>query len=174
MLLENDKIRLRAPEPEDLEVFYKWENDSSLWRLGSCMLTPCSRYDLKRYLASPNDLYESKQVRFTIEHKSEKKAIGTIDLYDFEPYHRRAAVGILIDEAYRGNGWGTDALSLLYKYAFSFLKLHQLYACVLAGNEPSKKLFAGCGFKETGLLYDWLQTENGYEDVQMFSLISGL
>ncbi len=34
--------------------------------------------------------------------------------------------------------------------------------------------FAGCGFKETGLLYDWLQTENGYEDVQMFSLILDL
>jgi len=27
-LLENDMIRLRAPEPEDLEQFYQWENDN--------------------------------------------------------------------------------------------------------------------------------------------------
>ena len=27
MLLSNDSVRLRALEPEDLELLYRWEND---------------------------------------------------------------------------------------------------------------------------------------------------
>ena len=38
-LLENSNIRLRAPEPEDLEILYKWENDTSLWEYGAS-ITP--------------------------------------------------------------------------------------------------------------------------------------
>ena len=31
MLLSNDRVRLRALEPEDLELLYRWENDPELW-----------------------------------------------------------------------------------------------------------------------------------------------
>ena len=31
-LLENERIILRALEPEDLDVLYRWENDASLWQ----------------------------------------------------------------------------------------------------------------------------------------------
>ena len=41
--LENDTIRLRALEPEDLDLLYAWENDTSLWEFGST-LVPYSRY----------------------------------------------------------------------------------------------------------------------------------
>ena len=32
MLLSNDRVRLRALEPEDLELLYRWENDP--WSYG--------------------------------------------------------------------------------------------------------------------------------------------
>ena len=173
MLLENETIKLRAPEPEDLEVFYKWENDTELWSLGYT-LAPYSRYDLKQYIISKKDIYETKQLRFIIENKTDEKATGTIDLYDFDPHNRRAAVGVLIDKTYQRNRLATGALSLLCEYAFSFLKLHQLYAFIPVKNEPSKKLFSRCGFEEKGFLSDWLQTSERYEDVTIVSLISGL
>jgi len=170
MFLENEKIKLRAPEPEDLGVFYKWENDTELWSLGST-IAPCSRYDLKQYIVSQKDIYEAKQLRLIIEKKEEKVTVGTIDLYDFDPHNRRAAIGIVIDKVYQRNGLASEALSLLCEYVFSFLKLHQLYAYIPVKNEPSKKLFSHCGFKEKGLLSDWLQTTDGYEDVQIVCLL---
>ena len=175
MLLENEKIKLRAPEPEDLDILYKWENDTELWHLGST-LAPYSRFDLKQYLLSAKDIYEAKQLRLIIETKNalHNTTIGTIDLYDFDPHNSRAAVGIMIDKAYQQNGFATETLSLLCKYAFSFLKLHQLYAYIPANNKPSIKLFERCGFKEKGLLPDWQQTTNGYENVLIVSLISDL
>ena len=173
MFLENGKIKLRALEPEDLDVFYKWENDTDLWSLGST-LAPYSRYELKQYILSQKDIYEAKQLRFIIENIIDKKAVGTIDLYDFDPHNCRAAVGVMIDRDYQGTGLAAESLSLLCEYAFFFLKLHQLYAYIPVKNEPSKRLFARCGFKDRGLLFDWIQTADGYEDVQFVSLISDL
>lgn len=173
MYLENDRIKLRAPEPEDLDFFYKWENDTDLWALGNT-LVPYSRYELKQYISSSRDIYEAKQVRFIIEQKPERKIVGSVDLYDYEPHHARAAVGILIDPEYQRQGFACITLSLIGEYAFSFLKLHQLYAYIPVGNEPSKKLFARCGFKTKGVFPEWIRTTEGYEDVQLVSLIPGL
>ena len=170
-MLETEKIRLRALEPEDLDVLYQLENNTSLWTWG-CTLAPYSRYELKQFILSSKDLYESKQLRMMIEKKQKKKTVGMIDLYDFEPHHKRAAVSIIIDKKYQEKGLAGEALLLLCEYSFSFLKLHQLYAFISAKNEPCKRLFIRSSFKEKGLLHDWIQTEDGYEDVLIFSLIS--
>ena len=171
-MLENDVIKLRAPEPEDLDVFYQWENDASLWSRSST-LAPYSRYELRQFILSSNDIYETKQIRFVIELKQGAKAVGMIDLYDFEPFHKRAAVGVVVSEEYQRIGLAVEALSLLCEYAFSFLQVHQLYAYIPVTNEPSIRLFRHSGFKEKGHLDDWLQTVDGYEDVLVFSLIAG-
>ena len=172
-MLENEMIKLRAPEPEDLEVFYQWENDARLWYLGNT-IAPYSRYALKKLIESSQDIYESRQIRMMIETKAETLPVGMIDLYDFDPYHKRAAVGVMIASDYQRKGLAGNALSLLCEYAFSFLKLHQLYAFIPVKNEPSKRLFLRSGFKENGILNDWLQTVGGYEDVLIVSLIAGL
>ena len=170
-MLENEIIRLRAIEPEDLDAFYQWENDVTYWSW-SCTLAPYSRYELRQYILSAKDIYETKQLRFVIEIKQEKKAVGMIDLYDFEPHHKRAAVSIIIDKQYQRKGLAGEALKLLCEYAFSFLKLHQLYAFIPVKNEASKRLFLHAGFKENGLLNDWIQSPNGYEDVLIVSLVN--
>ena len=173
MLLENEIIRLRALEPEDIDVLHKWENDTTFWSWG-CSLAPYSRYVLREYILSAKDIFESKQLRLVVEIKQDAKPVGMIDLYDYEPFHKRAAVAIIIDSDYHRKGMGVTALSLLCDYSFSFLKLHQLYAFIPVNNEPSKRLFLRSGFKEKGLLRDWLQTADGYEDVLIVSLIAGL
>lgn len=166
-LLENDLLRLRAPEPEDLEMLYRWENDTSLWELGST-LSPFSRYVLKQYISeSKNDIYEHKQLRLIIELKETRAAVGTIDLYDFDPHHRRAGIGILIDAAHQRKGYAKNALKLIFDYAFSFLNLHQLYATIPVTNTPSLCLFEQCGFETMGILKDWLFTTHGFTDVRI-------
>lgn len=163
--LENETIRLRALEPEDLELLYRWENNPELWSLGNTM-SPYSRYILKEYIReSHRDIFEVKQLRLMIELCSTGAAIGTVDLYDFEPHHRRAGVGILIDPLYQRNGFAAQAMCVLMDYAFKYLKLYQLYVHIPIGNEASKALFTRCGFVISGILKDWVMTENGYSDV---------
>ncbi|MDR1919693.1 MAG: GNAT family N-acetyltransferase [Tannerellaceae bacterium] len=164
-LLRNEHIRLRTLEPEDLDLLYVWENDTTLWTWGSTV-SPYSRYTLKEYIANSHlSIYEVRQLRLMIEERPSCKGVGLVDLYDFDPHNRKAAAGILLGAQYQGKGLATEALNLLIGYAFSFLKLHQLYAYIPASNEPSKALFQRCGFTVTGVLSDWISTEKGYADV---------
>lgn len=164
-LLGNEIISLRALEPEDLEVLYRWENNPDLWSLGNTM-SPYSRYILKEYIhESHRDLYETRQLRLMIDLCPTGATIGTIDLFDFEPRHRRAAIGILIDPLYQGKGFAAQTIDLLMEYAFTFLKMHQLYVHIPVRNESSKALFTRCGFVISGIMKDWVWTEKGYSDV---------
>lgn len=172
MLLSNSLIRLRALEPEDLDLLYKWENQSGIWMHGNT-LSPYSRFALRQYITETQqtDIYEAKQLRLMIELTECKITIGTIDLYDFDVRNCRAGIGILIDENYRNNRYATQALDLIKNYAFNFLGLQQLYAYISAKNSTSLQLFRKAGYRSAGTLRNWILIDNKYEDVQIVQLI---
>ena len=156
-------IRLRAPEPEDLELMYAMENDTSLWSVGNATL-PYSRYTLREYLEqSRQDLITERQARFVIEIENGECA-GMIDLADYDPIHGRAEVCIGILGAFRGKGIATRALQLLCGYAGGRLHLHQLYAVVAEDNEASLALFFSQGFQTHNRLKEWLFDGVEYAD----------
>jgi diamine N-acetyltransferase len=168
-------IRLRALEPEDLELLYKWENNSTHWIISNT-ITPFSKYTLKRYLEnSHKNVYETGQIRLMIDHIKDNSTIGTIDIFDFDPFHKRAGVGILIaNESYRRKGYASMSLTCLTKYCFKTLQLHQLYCHILANNCESMDLFKKQGFVQTGIKKDWIKTKDGYLDEYIFQLINTL
>lgn len=45
----SERVRLRAMEPEDLEVMYAMENDSQTWDVTN-FTVPYSRFVLKQYI----------------------------------------------------------------------------------------------------------------------------
>jgi diamine N-acetyltransferase len=171
--MEYKNIRLRALEPEDLELLYTWENNETFW-VYSNTVSPFSRFTLKRYIEnSHKNIYETGQLRLMIDHIEDKKSIGTIDLFEFDPFHKRAGIGILIaDESYRRKGFAAMSLKCLIQYCFKTLQLHQLYCNILANNTVSIELFKKHGFVEIGRKKDWIQTDNGYLDEYLFQLLN--
>ena len=170
-LLENRIIRLRAPEPEDLELLYKWENDTSMWEQGNAN-APYSRFSLRQYLTeSKQDLFVDRQMRLMVVLKELGEVIGMVDLYDFDPFNRRDGVGILIDEEHRKKGYGVQVLEMLEEYAFEFIALHQLYAFVPERNRASMQLFKKAGYTPTATLHEWLLRGERYENVQVWQKI---
>lgn len=165
-------IKLRALEPEDLELLYEWENNDDYWVISNTV-SPFSKYTLKRYIEnSHKNIYETGQLRFMIEHIADKKTIGTIDMFDFDSYHKRAGIGILIaNESYRRKGYGSMALTCLIDYCFKTLLLHQLYCNILENNCESVELFKKLGFKEIGKKKDWIRTNGGFLSEIMFQLL---
>lgn len=162
--LKDDAISLRTPEPEDLELMYAMENDTTLWSVGNTTL-PYSRYTLRLYLEqSKQDLYAERQARFVIE-LANGEAAGMIDLADFDPLNSRAEVCIGILGKCRGKGFATRALNLIGNYAFKKLHINQLYAFIPEWNEESLRLFEKNGFKKSALLKQWQRTESGYNNV---------
>mgnify|MGYP003296125149 CR=1 FL=1 len=164
MWLKSEMLTLRAPEPEDLELMYAMENDTTLWSAGSTTL-PYSRYTLRLYLEqSKQDLYAERQARFVIGVEN-GEAAGMIDLADFDPLNNRAEVCIGLLGKHRGKGIATRAFALLCDYALKKLHINQLFAFIPEWNEESLRLFEKNGFKKSALLQQWLRTENGYSNV---------
>lgn len=167
------EISLRALEPEDLELLYDWENDMANWLISNTV-KPFSKFTLKRYLEnSHKDIYETGQVRLMIDHTTDNKTIGTIDLFDYDPFHRRAGVGILIAvQKYRRKGFATMALECLINYSFKTLMLRQLYCSIMSNNKESMALFSKLGFKQAGIRKDWIRVADEYLDEHLFQLVN--
>lgn len=170
--LINDRIFLRAIEPEDLEIMYEMENDPSMWDISS-FTVPYSRYVVRQYIeGSQSDMFADKQLRLMIVRKEDNRTLGTVDITDFVPLHSHGAVGIAVHTHFRQAGYAKDALNLLCDYAFNFLLIHQLYAHVALDNEASMHLFTSCGFVQSGILKDWLKTAEGYKDAALMQRIN--
>ncbi len=165
-------IKLRALEKEDLNFLYQIENNESFWQVSHTQ-TPFSKYMLKLYLENAHlDIYQAKQLRLIIEENSTNLQVGMIDLFDFNPKHKRAGIGILIHPDFQEKGYAFEALSLLINYTFTHLDLHQLYANITEDNSKSISLFEKNNFVKTGIKKDWIFTNNNYKSEILYQLIN--
>ena len=173
-------VKLRKIEPTDLPFLYQWENDASSWADGANH-NPLSQQDLRDYIASTTgDIYKDGQLRLIIclndpindpyseadrstggrlemvnDQMVNGATVGCIDLFDFDPRNRRAAIGMYIAPEYRGKGVGHEALKQLEAYAFDFLRLRCLYAVIATNNKPCSTLYEHAGYKPSSVLPAW-------------------
>lgn len=93
------------------------------------------------------------------------RTVGTVDLFEYDPLHGRAGLGILIyDPRDRRLGYARDAVETLCEYARNRLRMHQLWCCIGEGNTASRMLFRELGFREVGTKRDWLWSPEGYQN----------
>lgn len=174
-ILTGKNIKLRALEPSDVDLLYSWENNSNIWSVSNT-LVPFSRFILEKYIADSHlDIFQSRQLRLMIDYtgSTPHETVGAIDLYDFDPMHKRAGIGILIsDEIHRKKGFATEAIELLINYSFVVLQLHQLFCYIDNDNIVSLKLFEKFRFTITGEKKDWNRSADGWKSEFMLQLIN--
>ncbi len=171
--LQGSVVRLRAIEPEDEDLLYRWENDQRIWQVSNT-LSPFSKKILRDYLSQAHlDIFQAKQLRLVIEATETGKAVGLIDLFDFDPHHQRAGIGILIGDAEEwGKGYAKDALRVLLKYTFTILLLNQVYCSIDESNSISLNLFKNAGFRITGIKEKWNRSFTGWSNEWFLQMTS--
>jgi RimJ/RimL family protein N-acetyltransferase len=88
---------------------------------------------------------------YMIVEKQLKAAIGITLLVNIDYKNRNAECIIDIGEKeYWGQGYGTEALTLLLNYAFQELNLHRVSLRVFSFNEKAIHLYKKLEFKEEG------------------------
>lgn len=162
-MLKSDKISIRAVEPTDLSLLLLWENDSAYWSVSNT-LTPFSKELIDLYVHSAQDIYSVKQIRLMIDEIKTGKTVGAIDLFDFDPRHQHAGIGILIDSDFRKNGFASDAIELVKKYARDIVGIRNLSATILEDNQASIRLFEKAGFQKTGQYKKWFNKGDAWLD----------
>ena len=148
-MLVSAEIKLRTLKDTDLDFLFSLENDKSLWAV-SGTTEPFSLVQLANYISHANqDIAIAEQFRFVIECQG--KAIGCIDLYEYNFKRQNAGVGIVILKEYRRKGFAKQSLTLLIKYAWEKLHLKQLHTGIFSDNKASLSLFQSVGFEMVSL-----------------------
>ena len=168
--IKGELVMLRAVEPEDITSLYEWENDTSLWGV-SGTVAPFSHHTLAQFIDAQHvDIYSSRQMRLMI-CRPDSVVVGAVDLFEFEPQHHRAGVGVMIAPEYRKCGYAKDALRTLETYARQYLEIHQLWCNIEADNSASLALFSSVGYTQIGIKQDWNYSSAGYKSEIMFQKI---
>jgi len=169
---EGQLVRLRAREPEDAPLLYRWFNDPEVTEF----LT--MRYPLS--IKSERDFIESvakpdySHAGFAIETLAESRLIGGIDLVKPSPENRSAELGIAIgDKSCWDGGYGTDAMRTLCRFGFEMMNLHRIQLEVYAPNDRARHVYEKVGFVVEGRLRDALFKYGRYHDILVMSLLEG-
>lgn len=110
--------------------------------------------ELKLYGFSPND-----------------DPVGCIELYNYDPINRRAAVGIVVSNEYRHRGYGQSMINALTDFCRQNTSLHQIYADIASTNLPSIRIFQRAGYQHCATLRDWVIRANQFVDTYRYQLI---
>ena len=161
-------VKLRLLEPEDLDNLLKIENDSQYWHLSGTK-KPFTKDELSNYIQNANaEIVVYSQLRFVIEF--ENQFSGLVDLFEYDEKDKKAGVGIILLENFRGNGIALKALELLKVYCLKNKLINKLSAIIETDNTKSIRLFIKSDFKETATLSDYLVKGNQKVDCINYEL----
>jgi len=157
-LFDGRLIHLAAINYEqDAQIESRWTLDGEYQRLlGTDLVRPLSPAQVKQiYVEIEKEMDEKgNQYYFTIR-RSEKAAespdqlLGFIRLTRIEWSHGTALLSLGIgDPEERKKGYGSEALSLMLRFAFNELNLFRISAYIPAYNQAAQRLFGKQGFNE--------------------------
>ncbi len=105
-----------------------------------------------------------------ISLKGRDNIIGTIGFNNFTKRHR-ANIGFDLQADFWNNGYLTEAIKTVIEFGFRNLDINRIEAEVMQGNVASEKVLAKIGFKNEGILRQWMYWNDKYYDMTKFSLL---
>jgi RimJ/RimL family protein N-acetyltransferase len=152
-LFEGQKIRLAAIDHEkDPEIETRWMQDISYLRmLSSDLSRPLSPSQLKKhYQEIEKEQEESRSLfYFTIRQRPEDRLVGFARISWVEWSNGAGMVQIGIGDARdRRQGYGSEVLKLLLRYAFAELNLYRLTAVIPEYNDIALHVFQKAGYTQ--------------------------
>ncbi|HXK33167.1 MAG TPA: GNAT family protein [Dehalococcoidia bacterium] len=170
-MIEGKLVNLRAPEMGDLERNHRWINDRDV-----------TQYLVMRYpisLAAEEAWMRERTARplsydnvfFAIETK-DGVHIGNINFFNTSAEDRKTELGIMIGEkAYWSNGYGSDALRLMLRFAFEEMNLNRVQLDVYAENARARAAYRKVGFVEEGTRRRARYQQGAYQDVVVMAVL---
>ncbi|HKZ70991.1 MAG TPA: GNAT family protein [Anaerolineales bacterium] len=145
---QGDLVWLGAIESEqDAAIVARWSRDSEYWRLrDSAPARPITAAQAKRDWEADGGR-AAGAVFLAIRTLVEDRLIGTALLDGIGWPHGFGWLGIGIGEReFWGKGYGTDAVQVILRYAFTELNLWRVSLSVLATNARAIRAYEKCGF----------------------------
>lgn len=171
-MIHGNRVRLRAPERNDIPLFVNWLNDPEVVA-GLLLSLPLSTADEENWFDSmlKRPLEEHPMV-IEFQDGGGWFAVGNCGFHNIDWRSRSAEVGIFIGEkAHWNRGIGTEAMQLLLKHGFQTLNLNRIGLEVFDNNPRAVHCYEKVGFIHEGRKRQAMYKNGQYVDVLYMSVI---
>lgn len=171
-LFQGELVRLTVEEPETLAPLEsQWAADSEYSRLLDW--DPARRFSVKNVQKWIEKHYENENYyAFSIRTLDGDRIIGGIGLDGIRWTHRDCFVGIGLGvREFWGKGYGTDAMRIILRYAFTELNLQRVTLDVFEYNQRGLRSYEKAGFIFEGCQRGLIQREGRRWDVIFMGIL---
>jgi RimJ/RimL family protein N-acetyltransferase len=165
---EGDRVRLRALEPDDADIWRTWGVDTDLDRMGGFTRFPSTRDAYRNRIEEASKLPEPDGVALTIE-TLDGTVVGCVNTRS-NPRTRIFDFGIGLGRDHFRKGYGTEALRLLFRFYFSEMGYQKAETGIYAFNEPSLRFHEAFGFVVEGRRRRAVFTRGEYHDLVLIGM----
>lgn len=170
MIFELDDVRLRRPEPQDIEALYAQKNDPEVANQLGGFAFGLSRADVGEWIERHRKLHN--EIVWTIASVEGDRCLGHVGLYNIDQRVRLAEFAIMLaDTAWQGRGIGKRVTRFVVRYGFEMLNLNRIELTFLSANTRARRLYTGLGFKHEGTRREAQYKSGAYIDVELMALL---
>lgn len=167
-MLKGDKVVLDAIDPNDIEWMRKQRNDQELRKYFREWKDISKDQQNEWYKARGNNSDDS-HVYFRIARHS-GDLVGCCGLHYVDWRLRSAEFGVFVGLDFRGSGYGSEAIHLMFDYGFREMNLHKIY-CEVYDNNKAIGVYKKIGFEEDGISRDSYFSNGKYGNSTMMSIL---
>lgn len=173
-LIRGSKVRLVPADESMLERFLDWISDTDNRHLIGGTAYPISRGSEAEFLRVRQAISWKDGAFFAIEAMDSDTPvlIGSVELRQFHAEARLCDVGIMVgDPAYRGGGYGTEAMRLACRFAFDEMGVERVGLSTLEFNARAIRSYEKVGFVQEGRRRRGAYVGGRYYDVILMGLL---
>jgi RimJ/RimL family protein N-acetyltransferase len=164
--VSGERVDLRSTEREDVDLLHYGRNHHEL-RNVLVETQPRTRGEMESFY--DGIVEDDDAAHFVVCESGDDDPIGEANLFYVE--HDRGEIACWIHPDAQGQGYGTEALSLLVEYAFETRGLHRVHGKTVDFNDDVHAVMDRLGFTEEGRLRDHLFLDGAYRDVVRYGLL---
>jgi ribosomal-protein-alanine N-acetyltransferase len=170
-LLETERLVLRKISMSDAaDMFAIRSNNEAMKYICRPLLHSIS--EAQNLIGGFQDGIRSRSnIVWGISIKNQSRLIGTIGFHRIDKDNLRAEIGYVLDPAYWGQGYASEAVATILDYGFVGLGLHSVEARVDPRNTDSGKVLLKHNFTQEAHFKESLFFDGNFIDVDVYSLI---
>lgn len=168
-VIEGKHIFLRSPQAKDQDEYLALNRRSASFNRG--LASPPTRPE--QFAAFLERRRVDTTACFLIRRRTDKRLLGSINLSQiFRGNFQSAYLGYQIGAEFARQGYMTEAIALILRYAFVDLKLHRLEANIQPGNVASIALVTRAGFVKEGFSPRYLKICGRWRDHERWAILA--
>jgi len=169
--LDTPRLLLRRLTLDDAQDVFGYASDPEVARYTTWQ-SHGTIDDTMIFLNGAMTLYANGQVSpWGVEHKQDRRVIGTCGYVYWLPRHARAEIAYAIGRRYWNQGLMTEAVREIIAFGFRVMQLNRIEARCDVPNIASARVMEKVGMTFEGVLRQHMFSKGVYVDLKLYSIL---